>query len=399
MRIAGYGSAFAHDFSRVPVRPLMRMSTADHPLEQRADRHEIGSAASTQMEPVAVPHLVHDVVRSSGRPLDRDTRTRMEQRFGHDLGHVRVHTDAKANESARALDAQAYTVAPHIVFEQPAGLANHDLLAHELTHVLQPEAAGAILRRPKKRQNRAEKEDARVRELAKRPQDAHAAWRNLQTMQRVALATEMAKRYGDDFAQKFLWFTEHPVDIVTYTYGPGFAELTPDYFYQRGYRLWQRSSVNEFWVHPSGMEVQKVLDSDKPPQPLPEPPVAANEGAEELEKYTLDILDTEISDETTEMDRLTEWKGKLEKMQKWTPDYAAEYASYLDALRDMQSRIASDISDIEQLRENLTEMGSSAVSTIDSRLPELEQLQWWAESATSSMGTFGIEPIEMPDPQ
>lgn len=84
---------------------------------------------------------VESVLRSPGRPLDNDTRTFMESRFGYDLGSVRVHSGAKAAESARVVNAMAYTVGPNVVFDQdnyqPRTIQGRQLLAHELVHVAQ----------------------------------------------------------------------------------------------------------------------------------------------------------------------------------------------------------------------------------------------------------------------
>ena len=82
-----------------------------------------------------IPAVVHDVLRSPGQPLDSATRSFMEPRFGHNFGNVRVHHDAKAAESARAMNAQAYTVGRHIFFREPCYSKN--LLAHELAHTIQ----------------------------------------------------------------------------------------------------------------------------------------------------------------------------------------------------------------------------------------------------------------------
>lgn len=88
-----------------------------------------------------VPSIVREVLRSPGQPLDKDTRAYMEPRFGHDFSKVRVHTDAKAAESARALNALAYTVGRDVVFGNgqyaPYSSARRKLMAHELTHVVQ----------------------------------------------------------------------------------------------------------------------------------------------------------------------------------------------------------------------------------------------------------------------
>jgi hypothetical protein len=87
------------------------------------------------------PPIVHDALRSSGQPLAADARGVMEPRFGHDFSHVRVHADDHAAESARAVNARAYTVGSDIVFGAgqyaPSTPSGQRLLAHELTHVLQ----------------------------------------------------------------------------------------------------------------------------------------------------------------------------------------------------------------------------------------------------------------------
>jgi outer membrane protein OmpA-like peptidoglycan-associated protein len=87
------------------------------------------------------PPSVHQALHSSGQPLDTATRAFMEPRFGHDFGGVRVHTDGKAAESAKAVSAHAYTVGQNVVFADgryaPGTDAGKQLLAHELTHVMQ----------------------------------------------------------------------------------------------------------------------------------------------------------------------------------------------------------------------------------------------------------------------
>jgi hypothetical protein len=85
---------------------------------------------------------VLDVVSSgAGQPLDAGVRTDMEARFGHDFGDVRVHHDTRAEESARAVNAHAYTVGANIVFQRdrydPSSSEGRLTLAHELTHVIQ----------------------------------------------------------------------------------------------------------------------------------------------------------------------------------------------------------------------------------------------------------------------
>lgn len=100
-------------------------------------------AVGELLEPTAQRSPVHDVVNSGGgTPLAPDVRADMEARFGgQDFGDVRVHTDGTAHESARSVNAQAYTVGSNIVFQRdsydPASPAGQHMLAHELTHVVQ----------------------------------------------------------------------------------------------------------------------------------------------------------------------------------------------------------------------------------------------------------------------
>src|SRR5689334_12553794 len=81
----------------------------------RAKRLGFPRRAANQTTPASVPPIVHDVLRAPGQPLDTATRAFMEPRFGHDFSRVRVHTDSPAAESARAVEALAYTVGQDIV--------------------------------------------------------------------------------------------------------------------------------------------------------------------------------------------------------------------------------------------------------------------------------------------
>ncbi|WP_437993244.1 eCIS core domain-containing protein [Sorangium sp. So ce145] len=96
-------------------------------------------------EGFAAPPVVQEVLRSPGQPLDAATRAFMEPRFGHDFSSVRVHADARAAESAAAIDALAYTAGSNIVLGKgqfrPDTRHGRSLLAHELAHVVQQSRA------------------------------------------------------------------------------------------------------------------------------------------------------------------------------------------------------------------------------------------------------------------
>jgi hypothetical protein len=85
---------------------------------------------------------VLDVVgQGSGRPLDGDIRREMEGHLGADFSNVRLHTDGAATESAKAVNANAYTVGEDVVIRNDRWSPDSDegrkTIAHELTHVVQ----------------------------------------------------------------------------------------------------------------------------------------------------------------------------------------------------------------------------------------------------------------------
>ncbi len=161
------------DFSRISVhsaRPgvlqaQLAISTPGDRYEQEADRVAaavVGGgipncpvATSTSLQrkessvaaPITAPPIVHDVLRAPGHPLDAATRAFMEPRFGQDFSGVRVHTDAQAAASARAVHAHAYTVGKDVAFAEgqfaPGTAVGKRLLAHELAHVVQQQGMTA----------------------------------------------------------------------------------------------------------------------------------------------------------------------------------------------------------------------------------------------------------------
>jgi hypothetical protein len=187
---------FGHDFSRIPTHPpeagaiqtKLAITKLGDDSEQEADRtaeqvmrtpeprpqraspfsggppkfHTEQSGLESESLPLkrdqavdmgqmASPPSVPEVLRSPGQPLDPGTRAFMEPRFGYDFSRVRVHTGAAAEESARDVNAQAYTVGRDVVFGEgrfaPEARAGRRLIAHELTHVVQQSRTGPRLAR------------------------------------------------------------------------------------------------------------------------------------------------------------------------------------------------------------------------------------------------------------
>lgn len=78
---------------------------------------------------------------SGGSPLEANNKDFFGSRMGYDFSNVRIHSDSTANESAKNVNALAYTHGNNIVFGsgqyQPGTDEGKKLLAHELTHVVQ----------------------------------------------------------------------------------------------------------------------------------------------------------------------------------------------------------------------------------------------------------------------
>lgn len=104
-------------------------------LQRVAGNAGVGSLVEEERSPV------HDVINSPGRSLDEPVRADMEARLGHDFSDVRVHDDGPAHASAASVNAHAYTVGSHVVFQRdaydPSSASGQQTLAHELTHVVQ----------------------------------------------------------------------------------------------------------------------------------------------------------------------------------------------------------------------------------------------------------------------
>lgn len=97
------------------------------------------SSHAPQVTPAVQAHI--DGMRGGGNPLPASARAFYEPRFGYDFGDVRLHSDQRAAESARAVNARAFTVGHDIAFGageySPGTFTGRRLLAHELTHVVQ----------------------------------------------------------------------------------------------------------------------------------------------------------------------------------------------------------------------------------------------------------------------
>ncbi len=155
LRVNQPGDAFEREADRV-AEQVMRMPG---PVLQRQEDEEeeeeflqakplIQRRVSGEAGGGAAPPIVHDVLRSPGRPLEPSTRRFMEARLGHDFSQVRIHADGQAAASAQAVNARAFTVGRDVVFGPgeyaPGSWEGQRLLAHELVHVVQQGKTGSV---------------------------------------------------------------------------------------------------------------------------------------------------------------------------------------------------------------------------------------------------------------
>lgn len=145
---------------KIGLQRKLTIGASNDPLEQEADRiadqvmassghGAVGNApvrvqrftGSPSGQMAEAPASVERVLASPGRPLEPALRQDMEGRFGYDFSRVRVHTGGLAEQSAREVNANAYTVGNSVVFGRgqfaPNSSAGKRLITHELTHVVQ----------------------------------------------------------------------------------------------------------------------------------------------------------------------------------------------------------------------------------------------------------------------
>jgi hypothetical protein len=147
------------------LQKKLSIGASNDPLEQEADRvadQVLAAPANTSVRVTPpriqrftaqsmgqadiAPASVDRVLAGLGKPLEPELRQDMEQRFGHDFSRVRVHTGGAAEQSARDVNANAYTVGHNMVFGVgrfvPGTHEGRQILAHELTHVIQQGGGG-----------------------------------------------------------------------------------------------------------------------------------------------------------------------------------------------------------------------------------------------------------------
>ena len=145
------GSAASGDAPASVTAPsppkLQRMCAGCEQEDEKIRR----TPAAAGLTPPASTTAGIESMRPDGAPLPAATRAFFEPRFGFEFGGVRVHNDAHARATAMQLGAQAFTVGQDIYFAPgrfaPETTSGRQLLAHELTHVVQQSGAPPTIQR------------------------------------------------------------------------------------------------------------------------------------------------------------------------------------------------------------------------------------------------------------
>lgn len=120
-----------------------------------AKRVDIQRAAEVDMmDSFDVSADVEDQInnqKGGGEPLPDSAREFFEPRFGNDFSDVRIHANSNADSLNRSISARAFTTGNDIFFRSgeynPDNSSGRELLAHELTHVIQQTGGKAQTKR------------------------------------------------------------------------------------------------------------------------------------------------------------------------------------------------------------------------------------------------------------
>ncbi|CAN1209967.1 hypothetical protein TUMEXPCC7403_07055 [Tumidithrix helvetica PCC 7403] len=100
--------------------------------------------------------------RGSGQSLDPNLQAKMGEAMGADFSGVKVHTDAQSDQLNQSIQARAFTTGQDVFFRQgaydPSSRGGQELIAHELTHVVQ-QNGGAVQRSPQQPELQQHPED------------------------------------------------------------------------------------------------------------------------------------------------------------------------------------------------------------------------------------------------
>lgn len=119
--------------------PSVQLAPQQQSEENELQAKSTGSPAAKVNSPFFNGYLSQ--LNNKGKALQPETRRFFESRMGTSFAPVKLHTDDQAKTAAEALQAKAFAINNHIVFNHKYynehSQEGKHLLAHELTHIMQ----------------------------------------------------------------------------------------------------------------------------------------------------------------------------------------------------------------------------------------------------------------------
>ena len=227
---------------------------------------------------------------------------------------------------------------------------------------------------------------AELADDAKWPAKAHLAWKKLDLTDRNSVVSQMAKRYGADFAKAFVERTAGGQRIESHDYVPALPEQTSEYMKAKGYALAQKGGTDEigqeWWVHPNGHEIylQRHLPGWKPqeadktpptpptppttqPPPLPKPPPttgACDAGEQQYLAMALKWLKDALKAAKEKSEQWAAAQAKLDRMDTTSPEYEKAFKAQGEQLKKDEAWLAAQIDELETAEASIKDSGCDA---------------------------------------
>ena len=270
------------------TKPLVqRQSPEEDELQTKPDLQRANADGSFEAGTEFEQKL--DATRGGGAPLPDDTRQFMESRFSADFGGVRVHADSSAVQLNRDVQAQAFTHGQDIYFGagkyNPSSDSGKQLLAHELTHVIQQTGADTRVQRQDHKDTGLKKEAA-IERFSKKVKarvtgarklfglGAKREWKTLTAQQRADklvkyVNAELKKTHAPEIKGMVLTpggaFGNATFDFQTWNITLDDAgldqDLTDDQIGELGDAIYHESRHSEQWFRMARLKAGEGLDN------------------------------------------------------------------------------------------------------------------------------------------
>ena len=183
LKIGAVGDKYEQEADRVAYEVVNKINSPGETVQRQEDEEvpeSVEEDEEVQLKPLvqrreamgegeASPELSREInrARGSGQPLDSGLQQSMGQAMGTDFSGVRIHTDGHADRLNRSLQARAFTTGQDVFFGkgeyQPGSREGQELIAHELTHVVQ-QSGNTVQRQQPEREEGNKEEDLTLKE-------------------------------------------------------------------------------------------------------------------------------------------------------------------------------------------------------------------------------------------